>query len=119
MRRGGCWVVRAAVSRLPPRGDSGLTEVARCFLLLGCVAFGGPAAHVTLMRRLLVVRRHWVGDEEFFALFAAVQLIPGPSSTELALLLGYKRAGWRGLLVAGACFIMPAALLMLGLAALY
>ncbi|MBV8083293.1 MAG: chromate efflux transporter [Chloroflexi bacterium] len=83
------------------------------------MAFGGPAAHVTLMRRVLVLRRKWVGEEEFFSLFAAVQLIPGPSSTELALLLGYKRAGWRGLLVAGVCFIAPAALLMLGLAALY
>lgn len=101
----------------PARGT--VREVAGLFFLLGCVAFGGPAAHVTLMRRLLVQRRHWLDEDRFFELFAACQLIPGPSSTELAVLLGYRRAGWRGLLVAAACFITPAFALMLLLAALY
>lgn len=71
------------------------------------------------MRRLLVQRRHWLDDVQFFELFAACQLIPGPSSTELAVLLGYRRAGWRGLVAAAACFITPAMALMLLLAALY
>ena len=83
------------------------------------MAFGGPAAHITLMRRLLVQRRHWLDEDEFFELFAACQLIPGPSSTELAVLLGYRRAGWRGLVVAALCFITPAMALMLLVAALY
>ena len=93
--------------------------MAGVFLFLGCVAFGGPAAHVTLMRRLLVQRRAWVDETQFFEMFAACQLIPGPSSTELAILLGYRRAGRAGLFVAGACFIAPAMLLMLLFAALY
>ena len=93
--------------------------MAGVFLFLGCVAFGGPAAHVTLMRRLLVQRRHWLDEQQFFELFAACQLIPGPSSTELGVLLGYRRAGWRGLIVAAVCFIGPAFGLMLLLAALY
>lgn len=83
------------------------------------MAFGGPAAHVTLMRRLLVRRRHWLDEEQFFELFAACQLIPGPSSTELAVLLGYRRAGCRGLVVGAVCFITPAFALMLLFAALY
>lgn len=93
--------------------------MARVFLFLGCVAFGGPAAHVTLMRRSLVQRRRWIDESEFFEMFAACQLIPGPSSTELAIVLGYRRAGWPGLVTAGACFIAPAMALMLGAAALY
>ncbi|MGH7687458.1 MAG: chromate efflux transporter [Candidatus Dormibacteria bacterium] len=96
-----------------------MREVAGVFLFLGCVAFGGPAAHVTLMRRTLVQRRRWIGESEFFEMFAACQLIPGPSSTELAIVLGYRRAGWPGLVTAGACFIAPAMALMLGAAALY
>ena len=83
------------------------------------MAFGGPAAHVTLMRRMLVQRRHWLDDAQFFELFAACQLIPGPSSTELAVLLGYRRAGRRGLVAAAVCFITPAFALMLLFAALY
>ena len=71
------------------------------------------------MRRLLVLRRHWLDEEQFFELFAACQLIPGPSSTELAVLLGYRRAGWRGLVVAAVCFITPAVALMVLFAALY
>lgn len=94
-------------------------EVILAFLLLGTVAFGGPAAHVALMRRFLVERFQWIGEAEFFELFGACNLIPGPSSTELAILLGYKRAGRMGLLLGGACFILPAMVIMIGLAALY
>jgi chromate transporter len=71
------------------------------------------------MRRLLVQRRHWLDEEQFFEFFAACQLIPGPSSTELAVLLGYRRAGWRGLVAGAVCFITPAFALMLLFAALY
>jgi chromate transporter len=94
-------------------------EVATVFLKLGLVAFGGPAAHVALMRREVVVRRGWVDEATFLRMFAACNLIPGPSSTELAVFLGYRRAGWPALAAAGALFILPAAVLMLLVAALY
>jgi chromate transporter len=87
--------------------------------MLGCIAFGGPAAHVALMHREVVARRRWLSEGEFLRLFAACNLIPGPSSTELAIYLGYRRAGWRGLLAAGVAFILPAMLLMLAIAWVY
>jgi chromate transporter len=94
-------------------------EVAWVFLKLGLVAFGGPAAHVALMRRELVQRRCWLDDGEFQRMFAACNLVPGPSSTELAIFLGYRRAGWRALILAGVLFILPAMLLMVALAWAY
>jgi len=103
-------------------GDSGggeLGELARLFLKLGFIAFGGPAAHVAMMRDEVVSRRSWLSDQDFLDLVGATNLIPGPNSTELAIHIGRLRAGWRGLLVAGACFIVPAALIVLALAALY
>jgi len=87
--------------------------------LIGLAAFGGPAAHVALMRRELVERREWVTAHDFSRMFAACNLVPGPSSTELAILLGYRLAGWPGLLLGGAFFIAPAMAIMLGLAVLY
>ena len=99
------------------RGTVG--EVAKVFLRLGLTAFGGPAAHIGLFRNELVVRRKWVTDDHFLDLLGAVNLIPGPNSTEMAIHLGYTRAGWRGLLAAGVCFILPAFLMVLVLAALY
>ena len=101
----------------PGRGSLG--EVALAFLILGTVAFGGPAAHVALMRRELVDRRRWLPEDEFLRMFAACNLIPGPSSTELAIFLGYRRAGWKGLAAGGLLFILPAMLIMLGIAWLY
>jgi chromate transporter len=86
------------------------------FLRLGLVAFGGPAAHTAMMREELVRRRGWVTDARFVDLMGATNLIPGPNSTELAIHLGHDRARWRGLLVAGVCFILPAALIVTGLA---
>lgn len=94
----------------------GLREIAAVFLRLGTIAFGGPPAHVALMREELVRRRGWVDDARFVDLMGATNLIPGPNSTELAIHLGYDRARWRGLLVAGACFILPAALIVTALA---
>ncbi|MCE2901519.1 MAG: chromate efflux transporter [Gemmatimonas sp.] len=89
-----------------------LREVARVFLTLGTTAFGGPAAHVAAMEDELVTRRRWIGRDEFADLVGAANLIPGPNSTELAIHLGYRRAGWAGLLVAGSCFIVPAVVLV-------
>jgi chromate transporter len=96
-----------------------LLEVAAVFGWLGVRAFGGPAAHVALMRRELVERRAWVAGEEFNRLFAACNLIPGPGSTQLALLLGRRRAGWLGMGVAAVLFIGPGVALMLVLGELY
>jgi chromate transporter len=87
--------------------------LARLFTKLGFIAFGGPAAHVAMMRREVVERRRWMGDQEFLDLNGATNLIPGPNSTELAIHIGRERAGWRGLLVAGACFIVPSTLIVL------
>jgi chromate transporter len=83
------------------------------------VSFGGPAAHIALMRHEFVERRQWLGDREFLDLVGATNLIPGPNSTEMAIHIGLQRAGWPGLVVAGACFILPAVVIVGLLAALY
>ncbi len=98
---------------------SPLGEVAWVFFKLGATAFGGPAAHIALMQDEIVRRRAWVTAQEFTDLLGATNLIPGPNSTELAIHLGHKRAGWPGLLVAGACFILPAAIITLAFALAY
>jgi len=107
---------------VPTRDDKDgaeLWELARLFTKLGFVAFGGPAAHVAMMRSEVVERRRWMDDQEFLDLNGATNLIPGPNSTELAIHIGRVRAGWRGFLVAGACFIIPATLIVLAFAVLY
>jgi chromate transporter len=96
-----------------------LGEVARLFLKLGFTAFGGPAAHTALMEEECVRRRRWLTHEEFLDLMGATNLIPGPNSTELAIHIGHRVAGWAGLVVAGACFIVPAALVVGVLAFVY
>ena len=96
-----------------------LTEVAGLFLRLGFTAFGGPAAHIAMMREEVVLRRGWIGDERFVDLLGITNLIPGPNSTEMAIYLGYLRAGWPGLLIGGICFIGPAMLIVLALAWAY
>jgi chromate transporter len=98
---------------------SRLYEVALLFLRFGLTAFGGPAAHIAIMEEEVVRRRRWVSPERFLDLLGAANLIPGPSSTELAIFLGFEEAGWMGLVVAGACFILPAALMVGGLAWAY
>lgn len=103
----------------PPRSRSALREVAALFLKLGVIGFGGPAAHVALMREEVVRRRRWVSEAEFLDLLGATNLIPGPNSTEMAIHLGYVRARWPGLIVAGALFILPAAIVTLAFAWLY
>ena len=101
------------------RGEGRLSELARLFLRLGVTAFGGPAAHISMMRDEVVARRGWLSDQHFLDLLGATNLIPGPNSTEMAIHIGYVRAGWRGLIVAGACFILPAMIIVMGLAWAY
>jgi len=96
-----------------------LREVAALFLKLGVIAFGGPAAHIAMMRKELVERRGWLSDQRFLDLLGATNLIPGPNSTEMAIHMGLLRAGWRGLIVAGACFILPAVVIVLALSWAY
>jgi chromate transporter len=87
---------------------SDLTELAGVFLKLGTIGFGGPAAHIAILEAEIVTRRQWLSREQFLDLIGLTNLIPGPSSTELAIYIGYLRAGWWGLIVAGVCFILPA-----------
>ena len=87
-------------------------QLAWLFLRLGATAFGGPAAHIAMMEDEVVRRRQWLTHEELLDLIAACNLIPGPNSTELAIHIGHRKARWPGLLVAGACFILPAALIV-------
>src|SRR5580658_8932783 len=88
-------------------------ELIGLFLRLGFTAFGGPAAHIALMKDEVVTRRHWLTEAEFLDLLGATNLIPGPNSTQMAIHIGYRRAGWMGLVAAGVCFIAPAAAIVL------
>ena len=101
----------------PPR--TSLRELALLFLKLGTTAFGGPAVHIAMMEDEVVRRRQLLTREEFLDYLGATNLIPGPNSTELAIHIGLARAGWPGLLVAGACFILPAALIVTAIAWAY
>jgi len=92
-------------------GKSNLREVAGVFLKLGITGFGGPAAHIAMMRAEMVTRRKWLTEQHFLDLIGATNLIPGPNSTEMAIHIGHERAGWKGLTVAGLCFILPAVLI--------
>jgi chromate transporter len=102
-----------------PSTNSALREVAAVFLKLGVIGFGGPAAHIAMMRDEVVRRRRWIDDARFLDLLGMTNLIPGPNSTEMAIHLGYVRAGWWGLAVGGVCFILPAMTLVLVLAWAY
>jgi chromate transporter len=94
-------------------------SLAQVFLKLGTVGFGGPAAHIALMEDEVVRRRGWLSRERFLDLVGATNLIPGPNSTEMAIHVGSERAGWRGLIVAGVCFIAPAFVVVLACAWAY
>ena len=96
-----------------------LKELATVFFKLGLIAFGGPAAHIAMMDDEVVVRRRWMSREKLLDLFGVTSLIPGPNSTELAIHIGYEYAGWRGLFVAGFCFILPAMIMVWSIAAIY
>lgn len=110
----------AAYAMLSPQQQrQRLTELAVVFLRLGTIAFGGPAAHIAMMDDEVVKRRQWMSRENLLDLIGVTNLLPGPNSTELAIHIGYERAGWRGLFIAGSCFILPAMLIVWILAAFY
>lgn len=94
-------------------------EVAGLFLKLGFTAFGGPAAHIAIMHDQVVKRRKWLDDQHFLDLLGATQLIPGPNSTEMAIHIGFVRAGLPGLIAGGVCFTLPAALIVIALSWMY
>ncbi|SNY95237.1 chromate efflux transporter [Flagellimonas pacifica] len=96
-----------------------LKEIAKLFFKLGCIAFGGPAAHVAMMEDEVVNKRKWMTQEHFLDLVGATNLIPGPNSTEMTMHCGHERAGWKGLFVAGICFIFPAVVITALFAWLY
>ncbi|RAW02035.1 chromate efflux transporter [Pseudochryseolinea flava] len=91
--------------------SSNLSEVAKVFFRLGWIAFGGPAAHIAMMQKEVVEKRKWLTNEHFLDLVGATNLIPGPNSTEMTMHCGHERAGHKGLIVAGLCFIIPAVLI--------
>lgn len=105
-----------AESSLPENATTSpgsLGEIARYFLLFGFTAFGGPAAHISMIEQELIHRRRWQDRQHFLDLLAAINFIPGPNSTESAISLGRLRGDRRGMLVAGVCFILPAVLIIL------
>ncbi|KXH81595.1 chromate efflux transporter [Chryseobacterium kwangjuense] len=85
-----------------------IKEITYLFLKLGFIGFGGPAAHIAMMQQEVVVKRKWMNEQHFLDLLGATNLIPGPNSTEMAIHIGYDKGGWKGLLAAGLCFILPA-----------
>jgi chromate transporter len=99
--------------------EASLGEIALVFLKLGTIAFGGPAAHLAMMEEEFVRRRQWITQAEFLDRLATANLIPGPSSTEVAIFVGQLKRGWRGLIVAGCCFIIPAAFIVSAMAWAY
>ena len=88
-----------------------LKEIAKLFLKLGIIGFGGPAAHIAMMQDEVVVKRKWLTEQHFLDLIGATNLIPGPNSTEMAIHIGHEKGGWKGLIIAGLCFILPAVLI--------
>lgn len=96
-----------------------IAEVTLLFLRLGLTAFGGPAAHIAMFRDEAVKRRKWIDDQHFLDMLGATNLIPGPNSTEMAIHLGFVRAGWAGLIMGGAAFILPSMLIVIGVAWVY
>lgn len=90
---------------------SNLKEIATLFLKLGIIGFGGPTVHIAMMQEEVVTKKKWLSEQHFLDLIGATNLIPGPNSTEMAIHIGHERAGWKGLIVAGLCFILPAVLI--------
>lgn len=99
--------------------SNNLKEIAQLFLKLGCIAFGGPAAHIAMLEQEVVTKRKWLTSQHFLDLVGATNLIPGPNSTEMVMHCGYERGGYKGLLLAGICFIFPAVSITGVLAYLY
>jgi chromate transporter len=91
--------------------SSGLKEISKLFLKLGVIGFGGPAVHIAMMEKEVVRKKRWMDEQHFLDLVGATNLIPGPNSTEMSMHIGNERAGWKGLMVAGFCFIIPAVII--------
>lgn len=108
------WGVPPTDTRLtaPSPAETGLQELAVLFLRLGTTAFGGPAANIAMMHTEVVQKRRWLSEQEFLDMLGAVNLIPGPNSTEMAIHVGHARRGWPRLLISGVCFIVPAAFMV-------
>jgi chromate transporter len=102
-----------------PKVNNSLKELAVLFTKLGLTAFGGPTAHIAMMQKEVVDKRKWMDHQHFMDLIGATNLIPGPNSTEMAIHIGHERAGWKGLVIAGCCFILPAILITGAIAWLY
>lgn len=96
-----------------------LSEIAILFFKLGCLSFGGPAAHIAMMEDEVVRKRKWISESHFLDLLGATNLIPGPNSTEMTMHCGHERAGWKGMITAGISFIIPAVLITAIFAYLY
>src|SRR3954469_12571935 len=103
----------------PATQPAALIALARLFLWLGTIGFGGPAAHIALMEDAVVTRRGWLPRARFLDMLALTNLIPGPNSSEMAIHIGWARARWPGALVAGLAFLLPSFVLMVILSALY
>ncbi len=112
-------LTESPVNHLRGKDQVSLSELAFVFLKLGTIAFGGPAAHIAMMEDEFVRKRRWITEEDFLDRVAAASLIPGPSSTEVGIFIGRSLRGWSGLIVAGCCFIIPAAVLVSSIAAAY
>jgi len=93
------------------KSERELKDIAKLFLRLGITAFGGPAAHIAMMQQEVVEKRKWMTQQHFLDLIGATNLIPGPNSTEMAIHIGHEKAGWKGLIAAGLCFILPAVII--------
>ncbi|MGB8731135.1 MAG: chromate efflux transporter [Candidatus Sulfotelmatobacter sp.] len=112
-------MTESPVNRPQGKDQVSLSELAFVFLKLGTIAFGGPAAHIAMMEDEFVRKRRWITEEDFLDRVAAASLIPGPSSTEVGIFIGRSLRGWSGLVIAGCCFIIPAAILVSLIAAAY
>jgi chromate transporter len=113
-------MIASRASPLPAcKQEVSLAELALIFLKLGTTAFGGPAAHIAMMEDEFVRKRQWITEADFLDRLAAANLIPGPSSTEVAIFIGQAKRGWAGLVIGGCCFIIPAAVLVTLIAAVY
>ena len=108
--------VRDEMRNVDNAAGAGLGQVAAAFIKLGFTAFGGPAAAYAMMRQEFVVRKRWLTEDEFLDFLGIANIVPGPNATELAILIGFKQGGWAGMIVAGAAYILPAMVIVLGLA---
>ena len=102
-----------------PQTAPTLAEITREWGRIGCIGFGGPPAHVTLLHELCVTRRAWLSDDQFERALAAVNLLPGPASTQLAIYCAWRLRGNRGALLGGLCFVLPGLVLILVLSTLF